>query len=129
MKMDTAHMYLLAAGAALAATLFPFYVELAVGIVDPPGGPILSMELGVVGVGLIGAIAARFRPRGMARALGAMALAQAVVAVLAVIVLPDHPASPPLEVLGVNGVFIALFLGSAWLFRRLATKQRSTGAA
>ena len=41
------------------------------------------MFFGVLVVGIIGAIIARFRPQGMARALFATALAQALVAVIA----------------------------------------------
>lgn len=112
--------YLLASGAAILAALFPFYIELAVGVIDPPGGPIIVMEMFVVAVGLVGAMLARFRPDGMARALMMAAVAQALVAVISLMVVPAHPSSPPLEVLGVNAVFVSLFLGSAWLFRRVA---------
>lgn len=113
--------YKLAAGFAFVAVLFPFYIELAVGIIDPPGGPLLKMELGVLAVGVIGAIIARFRSHGMAWTLLATAFTQALVAVISLIVLPGHPASPPLEVLGVNGFFIMLFIGSALLFKRSAS--------
>jgi hypothetical protein len=43
------------------------------------------MYIGVLAVGIIGAIVARFRPHGMARALFATALAQALVAVIALL--------------------------------------------
>ncbi|HEX6981370.1 MAG TPA: hypothetical protein VF181_01285 [Balneolaceae bacterium] len=120
--------YKFAVALALAAALFPFYVELAVGVIDPPGGPIIWMELGVLVVGIIGAIIARFRPSGMARALFATALAQTLVAVIALIVLPAHPASPPIEILGVNGLFVALFVGSALLFQYAAREHNGSGA-
>ena len=75
------------------------------------------MYIGVLAVGIIGAIIARFRPHGMVRALIATALAQALVAVIALIAGLGYPASPPLEILGANGFFFALFVGSALLFR------------
>lgn len=50
----------------------------------------------------------------MARALSAMALAQALVALVAL----GLPSSGPLEIVAVNGLFVALFAGSAYLFRR-----------
>lgn len=118
--------YKLAVGLAIVAALFPFYVELAVGVIDPPGGPLLWMQLGVLAVGIIGAGIARFRPHGMARTLFAVAFAQALVAVIALIALPGHPASPPVEILGVNGLFVALFVGSALLFQRAANKHNGT---
>jgi hypothetical protein len=56
----------------------------------------------------------------MARTLVATALAQALVAVIAVIAGMGRPASPPLEILGVTALFAALWLVSAWLFRKAA---------
>jgi hypothetical protein len=78
---------------------------------------------GVLVVGIIGAVIARFRPDGMARALFAAALAQAVVAAIALIAGMQSPVSPAIEILGLNGFFAALWLGSAWLFRKAARKQ------
>ena len=90
-------------------------MNLAVGARDF-GQPANLMYIGVLAVGIIGAIIARFRPHGMVRALIATALAQALVAVIALIAGLGYPASPPLEILGANGFFFALFVGSA-LFR------------
>ena len=120
-------VYVLAVGLALVTALLPFYVELAVGIIDPPGGPTLTIQFGVIAIGVIGALIARFEPEGMARALTATAVAQALVGVISLMVEPAHPASPPVEVLGVHAVFVALFLGSAWLFRWSARERRSAG--
>jgi hypothetical protein len=53
----------------------------------------------VLAVGLIGAIIACFRPHGMARALFATALAQALVAVIALIFGLGLPWSAPVEIL------------------------------
>ena len=76
---------------------------------------------GVLAVGIVGAVIARFRPQGMARALLAMALAQALVAVIALIAGKHQaPISSVFEIVGLNGLFVALFLGSAWLFRHAA---------
>jgi hypothetical protein len=87
------------------------------------------MYFGVLAVGIIGALIARFQPPGMARALLAMALAQALVAVIALIAGLGTPASPPLEILLLNGFFVALWLTSAWLFRKAAREQVHAGAA
>jgi hypothetical protein len=86
------------------------------------------MYFGVVGVGIIGAIVARFRPHGMARALFATALAQALVAVIALIFGLGLPWSPPVEILILNGFFVALFVGSALLFRHAGRGRTPAGA-
>jgi CHASE2 domain-containing sensor protein len=88
------------------------------------------MYVGVLAVGIIGTIIARFRPHGMARALFATALAQALVAVTALI-FGLGSGSPPgvLGILILNGFFVALFLGSACLFRNAAQRQTPAGAA
>lgn len=128
MRTNTS-LYAAAVGLALVTALLPFYVELAVGIIDPPGGSLIPLELGVLAIGMIGALIARFEPLGMARALVAMAVSQALVALISLMVEPSHPASPPLEVLGVHAVFVVLFLASAMLFRKAALQPLSNGTA
>jgi hypothetical protein len=86
------------------------------------------MYFGVLAVGLIGAIVARFRPRGMTRALFATALAQASVAAIALVFGLGLPWSPPLEILWLNGFFAALFVGSALLFRHAGREQPPASA-
>jgi hypothetical protein len=87
------------------------------------------MYIGVLAVGITGAIIARLQPRGMARALVAAALTQAVVAAIALIAGLGLPWSGPTEIVGLNGFFIALFAGSAWLFRRAARGRPERGGA
>ena len=77
---------------------------------------------------IAGAIIARFQPPGMARALFATALAQALVAVIALIFGLGSPWSPPVEILALNGFFVALFVGSALLFRYAGREQTPAGA-
>ena len=64
----------------------------------------------------------------MARALLATALAQTLVAAIALSAGLGAPASGPLEILMLNGCFVALFVGSAWLFRRAARDRISPRA-
>ena len=80
-------------------------------------------------VGAIGAIIARFKPGGMARALFAMALAQTVVAVIALVGRLGSPSSGPLEILTINGFFVALFVGSAVLFSKASRGRLALDAA
>jgi hypothetical protein len=85
------------------------------------------MYFGVLAVGIVGAVAARLEPRGLARAAFATALAQAVVAVVAVVGRMGLPWSGPAEILLLNGFFVATFAGSGWLFRRAASGRPEGG--
>lgn len=112
--------YRLAVGAALAGTLLLIWLSLGVGIIGRDGDPANLMYFGVVAVGVIGVLLARLRSPGMARTMLAMALAQALVTAIALIARLGLPYSGPLEILLLNGFFVALFAGSAWLFQRAA---------
>jgi hypothetical protein len=123
MKKDRT-AYRSAVGVALAAALFLLWLMGAVGVIGVEGDRADLMYFGVLALGIIGAIIARFKPHGMALALAATALAQALVAVIALIAgKHESPISSVAEILGLNGIFVALFLGSAWLFRRAALEQ------
>ena len=74
--------YLSAVGIALGAAVMLVWLSLGVGIIGADGDPANRMYFGVLAVGIIGAILARLRPDGMARALFATALAQAAVAAI-----------------------------------------------
>jgi hypothetical protein len=112
--------YRAAIGVAVAAALILVWLSLGVGIIGKDGDPANVMYFGVLAVGIIGAIIARLEPRGMARALFATALAQALVGAIALIAGLGLPWSGPAELMLLNGFFIASFAGSAWLFRRAA---------
>jgi hypothetical protein len=112
--------YRAAVGVALAAALLLVWVNGAVGIVGTEGDDANLMYGGVLAVGVVGALIARFQPRGMARTLFATALAQASVAAIALIGGLGSPESGPLEIVVLNGFFVALFVGSALLFRKAA---------
>ena len=122
--------YKMAWAVALAAAFILVWLSLGVGIIGADGDPANMMYFGVLAVGIIGAIVARFRPHGMARALFATALAQASVAVIALIITLGSPWSPPgvLGTLILNGFFAGLFVGSALLFRHAARAQPPAGA-
>ena len=108
--------YRAAIGVALAATLILAWMSLGIGIIGADGDPANLMYFGVIAVGIIGAFIARFQPQGMARALVATAIAQAVVTAIALIAGLGLPWSGPLELIALNGFFIVLFVASAWLF-------------
>ena len=121
--------YRSAVGVALAAAFILVWVNSAVGLIGTERDHANLMYGGVLAVGIIGAIIARFQPHGMARALFATALAQALVAVIALIA-GFGSAGPawPLDILISTGFLAALWLLSAWLFRNAARKGPPAGA-
>jgi hypothetical protein len=122
-------VYRAAAGVAVGAAFLLTWVNLAVGIIGEPDERANVLYLGVPAVGIIGAVFARLEPRGMARALFATALAQALIGAMALILCWGAPGTGPLEIVGLNGMFVALFVGSGWLFRRAAPAHPDAGAA
>ncbi|HET6228823.1 MAG TPA: hypothetical protein VFE05_02025 [Longimicrobiaceae bacterium] len=128
-RKATNFVYRAAVGVALGGALFLVWSNLAVGLIGSEDNPANFMYAGVLAVCLAGAVAARSQPRGMARALFATAAAQALVGAIAIILRLGAPESGPLELLGVNGMFVVLFVASAALFRRAALEQPRAGAA
>ena len=116
-------------GLALGAALLLGWVNGAVGIIGSEDNSANLMYGGVLAVGAIGALIARLRPHGMACALLATALAQSSVAVIALVGRLGLPHSGPLEIVSINGFFVALFVGSAVLFRKAAHGRPERGAA
>ena len=109
--------YLLGAAAALAAGFGLIVVNGAVGLVGSEDEAHNLVFLVVVLVAIGGAVAARGRPEGMARAMTAAALAHiAVSAALLVQAGGRSDGDPLMEVVGLS-VFAAVWLASAWLFR------------
>jgi len=107
-------------GLTVFACLILIWISMGVGIIGADGDPVNFMYGGVLAVGLIGALVARFEARRMVFVLGAMAFVQALVAAIAVFGGLGRPYSGALELIGLNGFFVALFLVAAWLFRRAA---------
>jgi hypothetical protein len=111
--------YRLAAGLAVGTALFLVWANLAVGLIGSENEPANLMYIAVLAVGAIGAMAAHFQPHGMALALFATALAQSLVAIVALFAGLQHlPGSSVAEILNVNGFFVVLWVASALLFRR-----------
>ena len=119
--------YRTAVGLALGSALLLGWVNGAVGIIGSEDNEANLMYGGVIIVGAIGAVIARFKPEGMARALFATALAQTLVAVIALVGRMGSPYSGPLEIVTINGFFVALFVGSAVLFSKAARGRPDHG--
>lgn len=113
------YAYRFAVGVALAAAFLLVWINGAVGIIGNERNDANLMYFGVLAVGIIGSLIARFRPQGMAYALFATALAQVVVAAVALTAGWGSTTSNwPWDILGLTGFFTAMFVGSALLFRR-----------
>lgn len=113
-RMTGNRAYRAAVGVAVVAAFLLVWVNLAVGIIGNENNPANLLFAGVLAVGLIGALLARFQPRGMARAMVAMAVAQALVAVVVLVAGWDLKAVP------ITAFFAVAWLVAGWLFGRAA---------
>ena len=117
------------------ATFILFWMIGAVALLGPELGRNTAdlIYFAVPAVAVIGAIAARFQPHGMALAM--LGAAVAVLVLPVIVVAGFTPLSPstagelfPYGLLLFHSPFAALYLGSAWLFRKCA-QQRPPAAA
>jgi hypothetical protein len=126
-RLSDSIVYRAAVGVAVLAGLFLIWGNLAVGLIGSENNPANLMYAGVLAIGFIGAGIARFRPRGMMRALFATAIAQALVPIIALIIWRPTLDEPP-GIVGVfilNGFFVGLFVVSALLFRYASSTDPS----
>lgn len=123
------YAYRFALVTALVSTLVLMWLSAGVGIIGADGDPANRMYLGVVAVGIVGSLIARFRSKAMAVVLVAMAIVQMSIAAIALIGRLGLPYSGPAEIILLNTFFAGVFLGSAWLFRRAAGERVAVGAS
>lgn len=123
MTGDTA--YRAGIGVAIGAAFLLVWINAAVGITDSNAD---GMYIVVIAIGVVGALVARFRPDGMARAMLATAIATAAVGVIALTagMIPTYNSA--FEILGLNGFFVVLWVGSALLFREAARGESERDA-
>lgn len=103
-------------GGAMVAAAAAVLLFLAAGAVGMAGGedePANLLFLAVIAVAAAGSAVARFRPRGMARAMAAAAAAQILAAIAGLALVPDLQGF----LLG-TALFASLWLLSAWLFMK-----------
>ncbi len=122
-RQAQARAYRAGFGLALATALLLMWVNLAVGLIGSEDDPANRMYIGVLAIALFGALLARFRPQGLARTMFATAIAQALPPVVALLSGALRVTSAQeLGYVGVvfvgNGIFVALWAGAGWLFRR-----------
>ena len=127
--MTSTTRYVLALGVSLGTVLFLLLGIGALGIVGD--GDRDALYLAAPAVGLLVALATRFRPQGMALALGAAALATRLVAgaVASVLVATDHVTASVADVVMLTGMYAALFAVAAWLFTRAGGSPARASAA
>ena len=125
-RMTANIAYRAAVGVAVATALLLIWANLAVGLIGAEDNPANLMFFGVLAIGIIGAVIARFQPNRMARALFVTALAQASVAVIALIAgWGSTGPSWPKDILILTAFFAALWIISAWLFRKAAQHNKA----
>ena len=113
--------YRAAFGVAILAAFLTVWVNLAVGMLGSEHNPANLLFGGVLAVGIVGAVIARLRPRGMMRAMQAAALAQAAMTMFALV---GGYAEVTLPV----GVFVIPWLLSAHLFKKAAREHAPVDA-
>jgi len=125
MQLQSNVAYRFAVGLALVAAFLIVWFNVAAGLMGiEDDDPANLLYVGVLAIGFVGAIIARFQPRGLARALFVTALAQALVAAIAL----KYPnTASPVQIGLLHGLFVALFAGAALLFR-YAARSRSARA-
>lgn len=112
--------YRAATGLALGTGLTLLWLNGAVGLIGSEDNPANLLYVGVLGVGLIGAVIARLDAAAMARALYATALAQLLVPVVALAIWRPDFSPGVIQVFALNFVFVLLFTGAGILFKRAA---------
>jgi len=113
--MQNATAYRLGAILALTAAFVIVWLNVAAGLLGiEDDDPANLLYAGVLAIGSIGALIARFEPRGLSLALFVTALAQAGVGGFAL----TYPnTAGPVQIVILHSVLVAMFAGSGWLFR------------
>lgn len=124
-RLSTSMAYRAAAALAVAAAFLLVWINLAVGIVGSEDNPTNLGFFLLVLAAAVGAFAAEFRARGMARAM----LGVAGVQMLLGVVIATAPSTARVEPMGawgvlmISGFFAALWLASAALFLRASRTE------
>ena len=101
------------------------WINGAVGIIGPETNDANMMYFAVLGVAIAGAVAAFGRPRGMAYAMFAAAAATAVVAAIAIAGDLGRPEDGPFQLLGVNAMFVMIWVAAGGLFLESARRREA----
>ena len=108
--------YRIASGIAVLAAFLLIWTNLAVGMIGSEDNGYNMLFGGVLAIALVGSIATRFRPTGMALATAAAGVAQIAIAVGGI------PADP-------RGAFFSAMLGGFWLLAALLFRKSANRPA
>jgi hypothetical protein len=125
-RKSTVRTYRAATGLALCAVTLLIWINAAVGIIGSEGNPANLMYAGVLLILLSGAFVARFEASGMARTMRAAGFAQVVVTLIAIVGGLGMPSTGPLELIVINGFFLAFWVAASVLFDMAAGKERAS---
>lgn len=117
-RVARTHVYVVAAGIAVATGFLLTWVNLAVGIIGNENNPANGMFFGVVAIAFLSAMIAQLKPRGMARAMYATAAAQLLTAIATLVIAGGY-------IFVLTAIFVALWLLSAKLFDKAAEEQEA----
>jgi hypothetical protein len=119
--------YRVAVAVGVAAAVLLIVVTGAVGIIGTESHDANLLYGAVLAVAITGAGMAGLRPKGMALATAAAALAQALIAAVAVAARWGSSQDPdwPGDIIGVTALLVGLWLVSAWLFWKSARRHDS----
>lgn len=94
------------------------WVSMGVGVIGRDGEPLNIIYFGVIAIWIIVGTFYKFKSTGMVNALYASAIAQTIVTIVAITLKWGYPYSPALELMGLNGFYIALWIWSASFYKR-----------
>lgn len=123
MRMSQHPAYRAGAAVAIGGAFLTVWINLAVGVIGSEDNPANLMYGAVLLAGIVGAVLARFRARGLVRTLLVMAALQVLVPVVAAVMDGVGPATPPLELVGVTVFFLGPWLLAAALFELAARDE------
>ena len=112
-------LFTLGTAMAVGTAFFLLWANLAVGLIGDEGNRANLMYIGVLLTAIVGACVARFRPRGMSRAMVAAGVAQAVVGAIALV---GKLGDSQIETFGVTAMFVVLWMAASVLFAKSATR-------
>lgn len=119
-RASNSNAYRAGAALALLSAFFMMWSNGAVGIIGSETADVNQFYLLLLALAVVASFAARFRAGGMAVVMAGTALVQAVFAAIAALAGWGAPQSNAVEIMAVNGFFIAMWAGSAALFHHAA---------
>jgi len=124
-KISESIAYRTAIGVAVVTGFLLIWVNLAVGIIGSEDNPANLLYIGVLAIGIIGAVISRLQPQGLACTMFLVALAQILVPVIVLIISSSSLEESPgiVGIFGLNAFLAALFVVSALLFRSVSRRQ------